>query len=701
MRDLSCIALSAAVFAACGDDKKQADPCEGVTCSDHGSCVDTDNAATCACDAGYSADGLACVDVDECADGTDDCGVGALCTNTGGTFTCACDVGHSGDGKTCVFDGVECDPTAADNDCEDACVPVDGGGVCADACDTAATCPAGWRCDPDHPTAGAVGLCLPNAACGTQTAAGTCDGDTLTYCGFDGPATVDCGELTDVSGDPLVCGQASSDGHLDCVTANYQGGCGATPIGGVCNGTVLTFCTSQAAGTIETYDCADDSLVCTVSDGVADCAPAGATGCGSVTERGTCQESTVRFCDAGEVVSTDCAADAKVCGTDASNNFRCVEPSVSSGQHNVTGTFVFEKKKLSEEGLGAVFQQPVRHAYVTVRRSSDDTKLAEGYTAQDGTFALQFEGDGEAYVLVTAQGRPGIHNHAVYDCPLDDCGGLGNLYGAATEGFTPGADFDAGTKVITVDSGNAGAFNIFDAFVKGADFAKANMGAYPPVVTVHWQSGFGTAGGTSYFSGQDAKIHILGGAEDTDEYDDPVLLHEYGHYLEFHLSRSDSPGGDHDGSKTDPRLAWGEGYGTYIGCAIADTPLYIDTTAAGTTANDVRINGNQYLALLDSPQRMNQLMSEYLITQILWTIAAGPDGVNGKTHGPTLDVLAAYFTSFTSESDGRGVDGVDFVDFLDGWFCRGHGDRPYIEAIVNDTAMFPYDYAGPATCNQE
>lgn len=38
-----------------------ADPCVGVTCSDHGSCVDADGAAACACDDGYHAVGLECV----------------------------------------------------------------------------------------------------------------------------------------------------------------------------------------------------------------------------------------------------------------------------------------------------------------------------------------------------------------------------------------------------------------------------------------------------------------------------------------------------------------------------------------------------------------------------------------------------------------------------------------------------------------
>ncbi len=42
------------------------------------------------------------VDDDECALGTDNCNTNAACTNTVGSFTCACNEGYSGDGVTCA-----------------------------------------------------------------------------------------------------------------------------------------------------------------------------------------------------------------------------------------------------------------------------------------------------------------------------------------------------------------------------------------------------------------------------------------------------------------------------------------------------------------------------------------------------------------------------------------------------------------------
>ena len=44
-------------------------------------------------------------DVDECADGTDNCDDNAECTNTPDGFTCACNPGYTGDGVTCTGRG--------------------------------------------------------------------------------------------------------------------------------------------------------------------------------------------------------------------------------------------------------------------------------------------------------------------------------------------------------------------------------------------------------------------------------------------------------------------------------------------------------------------------------------------------------------------------------------------------------------------
>jgi hypothetical protein len=64
-----CFAISLVVslfFAGlvpggCDDGENPPDPCEGVTCSGHGSCLADGANALCICDQGYRSDGPSCV----------------------------------------------------------------------------------------------------------------------------------------------------------------------------------------------------------------------------------------------------------------------------------------------------------------------------------------------------------------------------------------------------------------------------------------------------------------------------------------------------------------------------------------------------------------------------------------------------------------------------------------------------------------
>lgn len=94
---------------------------------------------------------------------------------------------------------------------------------------------------------------------------------------------------------------------------------------------------------------------------------------------------------------------------------------------------------------------------------------------------------------------------------------------------------------------------------------------------------------TSFFSNfggtAGRNIFIMGdAANDTDEYDNHVVIHEWGHYYEDAFARSDSIGGAHAGGDAlDPRVAFGEGWGNAWSGIATDDPLYVDTF--GTDSN--------------------------------------------------------------------------------------------------------------------
>lgn len=86
--------------------------------------------------------------------------------------------------------------------------------------------------------------------------------------------------------------------------------------------------------------------------------------------------------------------------------------------------------------------------------------------------------------------------------------------------------------------------------------------------------------GTSFFNGN--AIYILGHADnDTDEYDRSVVQHEFAHFLEHDISRSDSIGGPHSGSsKNDMRVSFSEGFANAFTAIVSGAGHYEDSAGS-------------------------------------------------------------------------------------------------------------------------
>ena len=85
--------------------------------------------------------------------------------------------------------------------------------------------------------------------------------------------------------------------------------------------------------------------------------------------------------------------------------------------------------------------------------------------------------------------------------------------------------------------------------------------------------------GTSFYSSGEYIMYILGDEDsDTDEYDPSVIQHEFGHFLEDVISRSDSIGGSHSTSNAyDMRLAFSEGFANALTAITSATGIYQDS----------------------------------------------------------------------------------------------------------------------------
>jgi cysteine-rich repeat protein len=242
----------------CGDGRASSPPIEAC---DDGNTINGDGCSdTCTVESGYTCPPAgACNDIDECAQGTDNCDANATCTNTPGSFTCACNFGYSGDGTTCTADDSDGDGTddvvecTTPGNCEDtdgdgvpdyldvcgdgiASVPAneacdDGNAVngdgCSDTCmiEPGFTCPAAGPCSDIDECAMGTDNCDANATCTNTVGSFTCacdfgytgDGVTCSLADTDGDGIDDLTECTD----PSNCEDTDGDGIPD-----YQDVCG-------------------------------------------------------------------------------------------------------------------------------------------------------------------------------------------------------------------------------------------------------------------------------------------------------------------------------------------------------------------------------------------------------------------------------------------------------------------------------------------
>jgi hypothetical protein len=234
-----------------------------------------------------------------------------------------------------------------------------------------------------------------------------------------------------------------------------------------------------------------------------------------------------------------------------------------------------------------------------------------------------------------------------------------NFYQKGTTGVAVNAPLNYSGGAYT--SRAAAPFAILDSIVSVFELAcqgKADITF--PILYVNWSPLNSTNSGnlatgaisTSFFtdSSNENALYLLGEeGVDTDEYDDHVIAHETGHYLEAALFRSDSVGGSHSlGQSLDPRVAFGEGYGNAISAMTFSDPVYVDTNGTG--------QGSGFTIQVDQAPTGDDRghYSERSAEYFLWTLFDNGDGIAANNLGLFVKIynIMANFqrstNSFTS-----------------------------------------------------
>lgn len=259
----------------------------------------------------------------------------------------------------------------------------------------------------------------------------------------------------------------------------------------------------------------------------------------------------------------------------------------------VTGVISYEKTVYSSSGTSTSPSEPLYGAQIKAF-STSGTELSSATTGLGGAYSLDTGAETSYRIVVYAQS-----SYFAIGSGLSGSTATG-VYRFTTDVLTGTAE-----NVNISIANKSGAFNILNQLERGRRWF-SNLGHNLTTQTgVLWPSSQG-----SFFEPSAKIMHILGVGSDIDEFDDDIILHEFGHLAMDYFSLDHSLGGGHNlSAKYDLRLAWSEGAATYISSAIRNNSVNLDFTG-GSTPSQVDIN---------SPNSaQTQSSNEIAVANVLW-----------------------------------------------------------------------------------
>jgi hypothetical protein len=287
---------------------------------------------------------------------------------------------------------------------------------------------------------------------------------------------------------------------------------------------------------------------------------------------------------------------------------------------NIAGQAFYQKIDVTDTGLDLdhPVMVPVRNARVEVISRSKQSVVAVSETDQHGHFDVPAPVESDLAVRVTSRLRD-------FGLRVSDNTNQNSTYSISSN---PGSGRNL---LITDRSRISGAFNILEMVQRANETIRtADPSIDPPPLTIYWSTrnsrkiGNVALGqiGTSYFNVANNTAYILGDRnDDSDEFDDSVIAHEYGHLLASKFSRDDSPGGEsHIGDILDPRVAWSEGWANFFSSAVRNDPVWRDSNGPNGS-NVYRFDLSEKVPAADTPG----YWSETSVGTLLWELYQGSD----------------------------------------------------------------------------
>jgi hypothetical protein len=334
---------------------------------------------------------------------------------------------------------------------------------------------------------------------------------------------------------------------------------------------------------------------------------------------------------------------------------------------NVTGRVRFTRIPATNFGLNYAggTLQPARGVLVLAVTpgtqavsATDPDVLGSATTATDGTFGLDLAANTSySLVAVARMLRDDSQPLPRWDVSVVDAEVDTSLPYTFTDGATRNSstattinyDIPSGHGLTGAVTGTRASapFAILDTIYQGMQLV---LGAAPATdfnaLLVDWAPS--NPGGETFFDPNLPQTIVLSAdvTEDTDEFDQHVIAHEFGHYVEHNFSRADNIGGGHGlGDKLDIRIAFGEGFGYAFGAIVLNDPVSHDTFVNNSVqvSSTFNVESNPATTGPGSPAgNYGCWCSESSVWSILWDLYDSPaDGTDTLVMGfaPLWSVL--------------------------------------------------------------
>ena len=317
---------------------------------------------------------------------------------------------------------------------------------------------------------------------------------------------------------------------------------------------------------------------------------------------------------------------------------------LNTGNGDVSGAITFGRvpfataQQDANRGLwyATPVQQPARGVIVRILDAGTQAVLATGSTDDAGFYHLTVTANTNVQVQVVARLQRDVSQALPrWDVRVQDGTAGNNPYS-----YTDPAAFNssvAAPRNVAIPTGiNAagvatgtrasGPFAILDTIYQAIQTVRnVSPSINLPALIVNWGSqNTGQDAGTYFDPASPQNISLLSElVSDTDEFDQHVIAHEFGHYIEFNFSRADNIGGSHGlGDKLDPRVAFGEGFGYAFAAIVLNDPNARDS------ANDngdlwsgiFRIEENPVTTPVSGNDNYGCWCSESSVWSILWDL---------------------------------------------------------------------------------